>query len=395
MLPQAEALIQQAVSETRSGKKADARRDLARAVRLEPGNARAWYLLSQLVTDPEQAIYCLERVLELLPENPRAVERLEQLKAAQQRLTAPLPCPPAEAPPMRPAEMPGETSYPLRARGFDGQLELTPTHLVMKPAGAFKQILRRSISTPIHEIASLVFQGAESSNSGFLQVNLAEEEEGALHKKPHAGGKFRVKFDRARQKEFMAIKNGIKELMRSGSAPPETSVADSRVELPAVSTEDLGSPAEPAPEVPIAGEILPTVPSQPLATIAKPRLPPEPELLKMEEAPPAAVKGELLTTAGLPGELAPVALPQTTPIQIEPAQAEIAEAAPSQVEAVTIRVTNGRAYKPATAPEKSAEDQRRRRRLFLLGIGLLLAAGALALIGCLMVAAMIYGYSIW
>lgn len=52
MLPQAEALIQQAVSETRSGKKADARRDLVRAVRLEPGNARAWYLLSQLVTDP-------------------------------------------------------------------------------------------------------------------------------------------------------------------------------------------------------------------------------------------------------------------------------------------------------------------------------------------------------
>lgn len=43
----------------------------------------AWYLLSQVVNTHEQAIECLERVLELQPDNVQAKERLDRIRAKQ------------------------------------------------------------------------------------------------------------------------------------------------------------------------------------------------------------------------------------------------------------------------------------------------------------------------
>jgi tellurium resistance protein TerD len=73
-------LIQQAIKEAKAGNKETAKNILSKAVRHTPNNASAWYLLSQVVEKPEQAIYCLEQVLKLRPDNDKAKQRIEKLQ---------------------------------------------------------------------------------------------------------------------------------------------------------------------------------------------------------------------------------------------------------------------------------------------------------------------------
>jgi len=74
-----EEIIQHAISWAKAGNKEAARKALSEVVRQEPNNARAWYLLSQVIEDKEKVIYCLQKVLVLLPDNQHAKERLTQL----------------------------------------------------------------------------------------------------------------------------------------------------------------------------------------------------------------------------------------------------------------------------------------------------------------------------
>ena len=73
-----EEIIQHAISWAKTGNKEAARKALSEVVRQEPNNARAWYLLSQVVENDERAIYCLNRVLQIQPDNQQAKERLSQ-----------------------------------------------------------------------------------------------------------------------------------------------------------------------------------------------------------------------------------------------------------------------------------------------------------------------------
>lgn len=77
---EAERVLQQAMTAARAGQKAEAQSLLKQLVNQEPKNARAWYLLSQVVEQPEQQIYCLKKVLEIDPDNQHASLRLEQLQ---------------------------------------------------------------------------------------------------------------------------------------------------------------------------------------------------------------------------------------------------------------------------------------------------------------------------
>jgi hypothetical protein len=70
-------LIRKAVEEAKSGNKAAAKKILAHVVRQEPGNAQAWYLLSRLVEEKEQIIYCLNQVLKIIPDSSQAKARLQ------------------------------------------------------------------------------------------------------------------------------------------------------------------------------------------------------------------------------------------------------------------------------------------------------------------------------
>jgi peroxiredoxin len=64
----------------RLGKQEEARLLLMEFLRLNPSSARAWWLMSLTITDINQQMDCLERVLLLDPENELARERLEMLK---------------------------------------------------------------------------------------------------------------------------------------------------------------------------------------------------------------------------------------------------------------------------------------------------------------------------
>lgn len=75
-------LIQQSISQARAGNKAQAKKILAQVVKQEPKNTRAWYLLSYVVDDKEQAIYCVNKVLEVDPSNEQATARLQELRGA-------------------------------------------------------------------------------------------------------------------------------------------------------------------------------------------------------------------------------------------------------------------------------------------------------------------------
>lgn len=72
-------LIKQAVTQAKTGNKAGAKQILSQVVKKEPGNTRAWYLLSQVVESKEQAIYCLKKVLEVDPANEQAIKRLNSI----------------------------------------------------------------------------------------------------------------------------------------------------------------------------------------------------------------------------------------------------------------------------------------------------------------------------
>lgn len=75
-----EQKIQEAIQAARSGDKETARKILSQVVRSEPNNARAWYLLSQVIEDDEKAVFCLEQVLKIDPNNTQARERLEKYR---------------------------------------------------------------------------------------------------------------------------------------------------------------------------------------------------------------------------------------------------------------------------------------------------------------------------
>lgn len=92
-----EELIQQGIEAGKGGDRAGAVRLLSGAVRDEPGNARAWYLLSQVIEGEDRARYCLERVLEIDPGNERAELRLKDLK--EQESPPDLPTPKTVSPP--------------------------------------------------------------------------------------------------------------------------------------------------------------------------------------------------------------------------------------------------------------------------------------------------------
>lgn len=76
------ALLQDAINETRAGNKKEAQLLLAQNLKENPDDAQSWYLLSMLVdSDEKQAIY-LSKALALNPEHKKANERLSLIQYA-------------------------------------------------------------------------------------------------------------------------------------------------------------------------------------------------------------------------------------------------------------------------------------------------------------------------
>lgn len=75
-----EKYILSAVELAKKGDRQGAINILRQVIQQNPKNARAWYLLSQVVDEPEKKISCLMKVLEIDPGNTQAIDRLNKLK---------------------------------------------------------------------------------------------------------------------------------------------------------------------------------------------------------------------------------------------------------------------------------------------------------------------------
>ncbi|MGD8753951.1 MAG: ABC transporter permease, partial [Anaerolineales bacterium] len=67
----------------------------------DPQNAQAWFLLSFALTERQQKVYALERVLDIYPGNPRATARLQEITAPVGDALAPVIERPERHPPVR------------------------------------------------------------------------------------------------------------------------------------------------------------------------------------------------------------------------------------------------------------------------------------------------------
>src|SRR5271157_9464 len=86
--------IQEAIQKAKSGDLQSAQIILASVLRQEPHNARAWFLLSQVIGDSNREIDCLKKVLEIEPNSQQAKARLQKL----QQVSAPVEPKPANSP---------------------------------------------------------------------------------------------------------------------------------------------------------------------------------------------------------------------------------------------------------------------------------------------------------
>ena len=77
---EAQDLYRDGVAAAVEGKRATAERLLRASLALDARNHQAWFWLAGVVKSPEESIQCLERVLELTPDDPRALEGLEWAK---------------------------------------------------------------------------------------------------------------------------------------------------------------------------------------------------------------------------------------------------------------------------------------------------------------------------
>jgi tetratricopeptide (TPR) repeat protein len=102
------------IAAAKAGNRDEARRLLQSAIRLEPDNEVAWLWLASVARDVQERVFCLERLLQMNPNNESARKALAALKGEQEPAPAPAIRPIGGLklqPPPPPA--PAETSGPL------------------------------------------------------------------------------------------------------------------------------------------------------------------------------------------------------------------------------------------------------------------------------------------
>ena len=77
--------VETAINAAKAGDTKAAIDILNRAIKDNPRDARAWYLLSQVETDNSRAQECVNKVLEIAPDNQQAKDRLAKLVAGGER----------------------------------------------------------------------------------------------------------------------------------------------------------------------------------------------------------------------------------------------------------------------------------------------------------------------
>jgi len=77
--------VEAAINAAKAGDTKAATELLTQALKENPKNTRAWYLLSQVTSDNAEAQMYVKKVLEIAPDNQQAKDRLEKLIAEGER----------------------------------------------------------------------------------------------------------------------------------------------------------------------------------------------------------------------------------------------------------------------------------------------------------------------
>jgi hypothetical protein len=87
---EARELVERGIAAARGGQRRVAAGLLARALKLDPRDERAWLWLSDVVDDPAQRMFCLQAVLQINPTNPHAHRGLAYLKRQGTAISRPV-----------------------------------------------------------------------------------------------------------------------------------------------------------------------------------------------------------------------------------------------------------------------------------------------------------------
>jgi hypothetical protein len=110
---QLDATLQKGMKAARRGHKEPARKLLSQVVQADPANEQGWLWLARVVDQPEQQQKCLERVLQINPQNQWAAEQLQALQAPPTPpAPPPIPAEPGAAPPPVPPAAEAEAAPP-------------------------------------------------------------------------------------------------------------------------------------------------------------------------------------------------------------------------------------------------------------------------------------------
>src|SRR5690606_19050737 len=86
---QARELRQQGIAAAKAGQKDQARQLLQQSIRIEPNNEAAWLWLASVARDQRERVFCLQKILEINPNNETAIRALEGLTGATEAPAAP------------------------------------------------------------------------------------------------------------------------------------------------------------------------------------------------------------------------------------------------------------------------------------------------------------------
>jgi tetratricopeptide (TPR) repeat protein len=78
---QAKDLRQRGIAAAKAGQKAEARQLLQQAIRLEPNNEAAWLWMASVAPTPQDKLFCLQKLLEINPENSTALKAMQALQS--------------------------------------------------------------------------------------------------------------------------------------------------------------------------------------------------------------------------------------------------------------------------------------------------------------------------
>jgi tetratricopeptide (TPR) repeat protein len=83
---QAKELRRQGIAAAKAGDKAEARHLLQQSIRLEPTNEAAWLWLVSVARDQRERLFCLQKLLDINPNNEMALQSLRQLGLTREQL---------------------------------------------------------------------------------------------------------------------------------------------------------------------------------------------------------------------------------------------------------------------------------------------------------------------